>query len=297
MSKVVDFKPKSQVDAEANLHDFIQWAKETIPKGVPDRFYDSIKWEDESWHAHGAEGCAFKALGSTMNMRPLIMDFAKALLVYRRIYQMKKSLSSWLRPLKALEVALVEINGDADVTRVSAAVCNRACEHMEMHWTKGRSAYGYSKCLGQIITLMREKKLLKTDFRWTSPLHQKSSGTLKQQKADREKKLPSPESIKALGEIFNNDLTSPLDIVVTSACALLLCTPSRIGELADIEYDCVVYKEDNHGNRRMFLRWYSEKIQETTLKPVIKPEMESVAKRAIALLKPITDEALSLIHI
>ena len=40
MSKVVDFKPKSQVDAEANLHDFIQWAKETIPKGVPDRFYD-----------------------------------------------------------------------------------------------------------------------------------------------------------------------------------------------------------------------------------------------------------------
>ncbi|RFQ09397.1 hypothetical protein D0N87_34685, partial [Pseudomonas sp. ATCC 13867] len=82
--------------------------------------------------------------------------------------------------------------------RVSAAVCNTACEHMNRHWTKGNTAYGFSKALEVIITLMRNKKLLRSDFRWTSPLTLRPSGTLKQQKQDREQKLPSPDAIRAL---------------------------------------------------------------------------------------------------
>ena len=66
--------------------------------------------------------------------------------------------------------------------------------------------------------------------------------------------------------------------------------PSRIGELADVQHDCVVFKEgSSDGNRRMFLRWSAEKIHKPMLKPVVKPEMESVVERALALLKPFTD--------
>ena len=189
--------------------------------------------------------------------------------------------------MKALEVALT---GTRDVTRVSSAVCNRACEHMQSQWTKSDNAYDYSKSLEALIALMNRKQLLKTAFRWTSPLNRKPRGTLKQQKADREQKLPRPEAIKALGEMFNNDLKSPLDIVVTSACAFLLSSPSRIGELADVEHDCVLFKEGSDGNRRMFLRWHAEKINKPLLKPVVKPEMEQVVERATTLLKPITDD-------
>jgi hypothetical protein len=294
MTNIVDFKPNSHLNAEAQLNAFLEWAKETLPKGIPDRVYASIRWEDESWHPHGFTGCAFTALGSTRNapkkMQPPFTDFAKAILVYRRVYQTKKAVQDWLASMKALEAALVELTGTRDVTRVSAAVCNRACEHMETQWAKGDNAYTLGRLLETIITLMRDKQLLKTNFRWTSPLKQKSIGTLKKQKEDREQKLPSPEAIKALGEMFNNDLSSPLDIVVTSACALLLSAPSRIGELADVEHDCVVLKEGSNGNRRMFLRWYGEKINKPLLKPVVKPEMEPVVERAITLLKPITDD-------
>ncbi len=295
MSNIVDFKPKSHLAAEDQLNVFIQWAKATLPKGIPDRVHASIRWEDGSWHSHGFISCAFTALGSStiapVKMQHPFIDFAKSILVYRRVYQTKKSVYEWLNAMKALEVALFELTGTRDVTLVSAAVCNRACEHMKIHWKIGNSAYSFSKALENIITLMRDKKLFKTAFRWTSPFKPKFRSTLKQQKADREQKLPSPEAIKALGEIFNNDLANPLDIVVTSACALLLSVSSRIGELADVELDCMVFKEGAKGSHRMFLRWYAEKINKPTLKPLVKPEMEPVVERAIAMLISVTDEA------
>lgn len=294
-AKVVDFKPKNHLAAEAQLNAFIEWAKETVPKGMPNRVYESIRWEDDSWHQHGFERCAFTSLGSNktapIKMQPPITDFVKAVLVHARVYQARNEVCTWLRSMRALEGALVELTGTRDVTRVSAAVCNRACEHMNTYWPGSSTAYSSSKALEKVIALMQDKKLLKTNFRWTSPLKQKSRGTLEQQKADRRKKLPSSEAIKALGEMFNNDLTSPLDIIVTSACALLLSVPSRVGELASLEPDCVVLKEGDDGNRRMFLRWYAEKINRPVLKPVAKPEMERVVDRALALLKPITNEA------
>ncbi|EDM46415.1 hypothetical protein [Marinobacter algicola] len=292
---IVDFKPKSHRDAEAQLEAFVQWAKQTLPKGIPDRVHESILWEDLSWHKHGFTSCSFTALGSTIaaprTMQPPFIEFAKAILVYRRVYSHMKSLQPWLSAMKALEAALVDLTGSRDVTRVTAAVCNRACEHMNRHWTKGAAPYRHSKTLMQIVALMRAKKLLRTDFRWSSPLTDKKRRTLEQQKVDRQQKLPSREVIYALGEIFNNEMTRALDIVVTSACALLLSAPSRVGELADVELDCLVFKENASGHRRMFLRWYAEKKNQVILKPVVSPEMEPVVERALALLKLVTDEA------
>lgn len=218
------------------------------------------------------------------------MDFAKAVIVYHRVFQGKKSAKDILSGARILEVALVEVTGARDVTRVSAAICNRACEHLKAEYPDGNSAYVRSKYLEQIVVLMRDKGLLAKPFRWTSPLRYKDSGTLKEQQESSEKKLPSRESIRALGELFNNDLTSPLDIITVSACALLLSQPSRIGELADVERDCVVFKEDADGGHRMFLRWYAEKGFGATTKPVV-AGMESSVERVIKLLTPITDEA------
>lgn len=294
-NNVVDFEPKSQLEAEAQLAAFIEWAKQTLPLGIPNRVHESIRWEDGSWHQHGFSSCSFTALESTKvaqkAMQAPFVDFAKAILVYRKVFLQKKSPKESLMALKGLEAALFELTGKRDVTRVSAAVCNRACEHMSRQWTNGNTAYCYGRAFEKIITLMRDKKLLRSNFRWTSPLTLRPIGTLKQQRKDREQKLPNPEAIKALGELFNNKLTRPLDIVVTSACALLLSAPSRVGELADVEVDCLEPKEDTKGNRRMFLRWYAEKINQVVLKPVVKPEMEPVVERAITLLKSITDEA------
>ncbi len=299
MSNIIDFKPLSHLKAAAQLDAFITWAQATLPKGVPNqRIHAGIRWDMDSWHNSGISSCAFTAHGSPRNsnakgkkfMQPPFMDFAKALIVHHCVFRGKKSAKDILSGARILEVALVEVTGANDVTRVSAAICNRACEHLKAEYSDGNSAYNRSKFLEQIVVLMRDKGLLAKPFRWTSPLRYKDSGTLKEQQKSNEKKLPSRESIRALGELFNNDLTSPLDIITVSACALLLSQPSRVGELADVERDCVIFKDDAEGGHRMFLRWYAEKGFGATTKPVV-TGMGSSVERLIKLLTPITDEA------
>lgn len=299
MSNITDFKPRTHLQAAAQLDAFIAWAKVTLPKGVPSkRVHAGVQWGVNSWHSYGLKGCTFSAhasLGSARskyrkNMQPMFMDFAKAVIVYHGVFRSRKGAKGLLPSLRILEVALRELTGADDVTQVSAAVCNRACEHFQIYFTNENTAYKNSKYLGQIVSLMREKKLLAKPFQWTTPLRGKNSGTLKEQRRNREKKLPSRESIRALGELFNNELTSPLDIITVSACALLLSQPSRIGELADVERNCIVFKDGADGGQRMFLRWYAEKGFGATVKPVV-GGMETVVERVIKLLVPVTDEA------
>jgi len=299
MSDIIDFKPQSHLKAAAQLDAFIAWAQATLPKGIPNKLvHVGIRWDIDSWHKSGIHSCAFTAHGSPRNvkaqdkkyMQPPFMDFAKALVVYYRIFQGKKSAKEWLSTARVVETALVELSGTRDVTLVSAAICNRACEYFQTEHPVSDTAYRKSKNLEQIVHLMREKGLLANPFRWTSPLPLKKPGTLKEQKKNRNNKLPSSESILALGELFNNDLTSRLDIITLSACALLLSQPSRIGELADVERDCLVFKEDADRGKRMFLRWYAEKGFGATIKPVMKG-MEPSVERVIKLLTPITKEA------
>lgn len=297
MNGIIDFKPQSHLKAVAQLDAFITWAKATLPKGVPNKVHAGIRWDMDSWHQSGIVSCAFTAHGSIRNsgtdlqyMQPPFIDFAKALIVYYRVFLGKQSIRQWITSAKVLEVSLVELYGTRDVTRMSPAICNRACEHLKKHYPEGNIAYSMSKSLEQIVNLMRDKELLATPFRWSSPLRLRHSGSLKEQKKNRNKKMPSRESILALGELFNNDLDSPLDIITTSACVFLLSQPSRIGELVDVERDCVVFKEDADGGQRMFLRWYAEKGFGATIKPVV-TGMESSLERAIKLLVPITDEA------
>lgn len=51
-NNIVDFKPRNQLAAEAQLAAFIEWAKQTLPKGIPTQVHSSIRWEDGSWHRH-----------------------------------------------------------------------------------------------------------------------------------------------------------------------------------------------------------------------------------------------------
>jgi hypothetical protein len=298
MTEIIDFKPKADLEAAAQLEAFVVWAKTTLPKGIPDRVHESILWDMNSWHKSAVSGAVFTKLKSPRHaraeerqyMQPPFLDFAKAILVYRRVYLGKKDVRSWLDAMRALEFALVELMGAGDVTQVSAAVCNRACEWMQEQWTKSNNAYVRSSSLGHLIKVMAKKGLLAKPFRWSTPLKQQGSGTLKQQRLDREKKLPSRESLLALGELFNNNLTNPLDIIVTSGCALLLSQPARIGELADVERDCIVFKKLDGNGQRMFLRWYAEKGFGATIKPVM-TGMEAVVERVIERMLPITEEA------
>lgn len=299
MTTILDFKPLNQANASAQLDAFITWAQTVLPKGVENqRVHAGIRWDMDSWHAFGIRSCAFNAYrsprktksNSKIYMQSSFMDFAKALIVHHKIFQGRKSAKDVLYGARILEVALFELTGTSDVTKVSAAICNRACEHLIIDYSRSNSAYHISKYLEHIVAFMVSKGLLAKPFRWVSPLRHKNSGTLKEQQTSSEQKLPNRESIQALGEIFNNNITSPLDIITVCACALLLSQPGRIGELADVEHDCVIFKDDAGGGQRMFLRWYAEKGFGATTKPVV-TGMESSIERVLKLIIPMTDEA------
>lgn len=301
MSNIVGFKPKSDLEAREQLGEFIAWAKATLPKGIPDLAHESIQWGMSSWHSSGINRASFSAQGSPRNatdktrliMQPPFIDFAKAIVVYVRVFLRKNSIEDWLGSLRALEAALFELKRTRDVTQVSASVCNRASELLLEKYSRGRPARYKSLRLEQIIAFMEEKGLLANPFQWSSPLvFRERSGTLEQQRKNSEKRLPSRESIQALGELFNNNLSEPLDIVVTSACAILLGQPSRVGELGDVEHDCILYKDGKNGSKRMFLKWYAEKGYGATTKPVV-TGMESVVERAVERVLAITHESRS----
>ncbi|MHC8379218.1 hypothetical protein ACYZT3_25450 [Pseudomonas sp. MDT1-16] len=299
MAPVTDFRPRCHVKAATQLAHFIAWAQLTLPKGVSNhRVHAGIRWDMDSWHHSGITSCSFAAHGSPRNlntknkklMEAPFIDFAKALIVHHCVFRAKKSAKDILSGAKILEVALYDMTGTNDPTRTSAAVCNRACEYLKADYPDGDSAYRRSKFLEQIVVLMRDKGLFEKPFRWISPLQYKNSGTLKEQQTNNRKRLPSRESIRALGELFNNELNSPLDVITLSACVLLLSQPSRVGELADVEQDCLLFKHDAQGGHRMFLRWYAEKGFGASTKPVV-TGMESSVARMIKLLTPITQEA------
>lgn len=298
MAEIIDFKPKADLEAAENLDALVTWAKSTLQKGVPEKVHENIRWDLYSWNGLGMSGAAFTSLGSHRNasdgdrryMSPTFMDFAKAIAVYRRVFEGKKSVKNWIDCLKVCEVALMELKGTSDMTMVSGAVCNRASELMLNYWKKGDNAYVAGKCLEKVIKFMKEKRLIAEPFSWKSPISRPKLFTLKQAKDDRKKKLPSRESLLALGEMFNNNLTNPMDIVVTSASAILLSQPSRVGELADLQCNPIVFKNGVNGVNRMFLRWYAEKGFGATLKPVM-TGMEPVAELAIERMLAITNEA------
>lgn len=197
MSKVIDFKPQSHLKSAAQLDAFIEWAKSTLEKAVLNkRVHAGIRWDMDSWHTFGIKQCAFTSHGSPRYakmkhrkyMQPPFLDFVKALVIYYKVYRGGESVMVWLTAARKLEVALVELTGKRDVTRVSAAICNRACEHLKVSYPDGDHAYRKSKSLEQIVQLMKDKGLLANPIRWTSPLRLKNSGTLKEQKINREKK-------------------------------------------------------------------------------------------------------------
>jgi len=194
MSGIIDFKPQSQLKAAGQLDAFIAWAKATLLKGVPNRrVHAGIQWDMYSWHRSGITKCAFTAHGSSrkakdkQHMQPPFIDFAKALIVYYHFFLVKKSASDFLAAARILEVVLVESTGTRDVTKVTAAICNKACEYFISEYPNGNAAYYKSKRLEKIVQLMRDKELLAIPFRWTSPLRWKRAGTLKEQRSNREK--------------------------------------------------------------------------------------------------------------
>ena len=269
MPDVVLFQPGKGLRAEANLADFIRYAREDLAV-----FGAELDWDSPRWELRGvakvsgrqktlrvAWGHPLKkspnSVGDYAPLDPLNVDFFKAYLRYRY------GLAPLMNPLHILSAVR---HLDKALSRSGTSIADALCDDFTVAAAACRSAYSRETAyrvgvqLQAIGRFLDDHELVAHPLAWTChirrPTHFHHLGVERDRRRDR--KLPSQRAIAALGDAYRR-ARDPMDIIAASAYALLLATHSRISELHRLDaYDCEVETADN-GERRYGLRWYPSK--------------------------------------
>lgn len=285
MNNVIPFVPKRRLAAKAALQEFINWAKSQIH--LYDKPDDPVQWSAVSWHRWGLRQAVFFKLGGGESLHPEFVDFAKALTFEERVVKLKGD-HLQLQALRCLEAALINIYRQADVTAINAAVLDRACIIAQEYHSYDFTVYRISRQLKHLSDRLHTAGIVARPFIW-EPQIKISRVTLEDSEANAKKKLPSDAALIALGEIFYTKPELPLDVMVTSAVALMLSHPCRIGELKYVRKDCFFTERDKRGREQLYILWHSEKGFGANRKPII-DSMAEVCKEAVSRVVRITQE-------
>ncbi|OLO12392.1 hypothetical protein BTW10_02660 [Chromohalobacter japonicus] len=285
MNNVIPFVPKERLAAKAALQEFINWAKSQVH--LYDKPDDPVQWSAVSWHRWGLKQAVFFKLGGGELLHPEFIDFAKAIIFEERAVKLNAD-QLILQALRCLEAALIGISRQADVTAINAAVLDRACVIAQEYHSCEFSVYRVSRLLKHLADRLHAAGLVARPFIWEPQIKQ-SRMTLEDSEANAKKKLPSDAALIALGEIFYSRPELPLDIMVTSAVALMLSHPCRVGELKYVRKDCFFTERDNKGQEQLYILWHSEKGFGANRKPII-DSMAEVCKEAVLRVVDITQE-------
>ena len=301
MADVVLFQPRRGLRAEANLADFIRYAREDLAVFGADLDWDSPRWELRgvarvsgrnsdpvrvNW-GHPLK----KAPKSIEDYAPLCarnLDFFKAYLRYRYGLAPHMSPHQTLSAMRHLDQAL---------SRTGKSIADALCDDFTVAAAACRSAYSRETAyrvgvqLQAIARFLDDHELVAHPLAWQChirrPTHFHRLGVERDRRRDR--KLPSQRAIAALGDAYRR-ARDPMDVIAASAYALLLATHSRISELHRLDaYDCEVETVDN-GERRYGLRWYPSKGGEPETRWV-PTALVPLAKDAVQRLRDTTEPA------
>lgn len=290
MADILNFVPKSQLDAKRNLEQFIDMCKTELTV-----FGKGLIWSDWKWPKAGN----FTKLGVTNSrtsdvadkMHDEFMDFAKAYFRYQQGHN-PTGTKNELKALRAIEASLIQVSGSASVENLNMVVLDESAQAIRAHYSGG-AAYQGGRELERLAKFVTSKKLIAADLsNWKSPIQRKMDDiqTGPVAKARREKKLPSEDALMALAEIFANNPSDLKDIFTSSTFAMLMCAPSRISEVLELPVDCEHEEPDSKGVLRYGWRFFSGKGFGGDIK-WIPTEMVGIAKEAIRRITAITNES------
>ncbi|WP_345852577.1 hypothetical protein [Shewanella algae] len=295
MTKVISFRPKEGLKAEKQVKDFIAWSKGLTGFDKPDLPLD---WDAWSWKVWMGVSLDFVKLGVSSRKKsfdpaknlldPQIIDFAKAYVLHQQSLRATQNIQEVVA-VRAVEAALLELESIADITRVNRHVYDRASELIKENFTEA-NAYRVGGHLQKLSEFIVQKGLAESTDTWVNLIKRPNDahGHVKNQK-DAEKKMPTPEALDALAEIWSAQPTDHRDIFVTSNCALLLSSPGRVGELNVLAADSIAYKDNRDGKPELFINWYGQKGYGFTDKPV--PEVwKDFTLESVRRLKEITEK-------
>ena len=289
MADLRHFSPKSALGASESLLEFIRLCKQDLTV-----FGSDLNWGATTWP--GAAnftrlGAQSRGYGESDRMDEAFIDFAKAYFRYQQGHH-PTGTKNESKALRAIEAALLQAHGDADISRLNIAILDEAAVLARGHYSP-MAAYHCGREIQRLARFVSEKHLISTDMStWKSPIKKPGDITIQtgaKAKAIQEKKLPSQEALDALAEIFASNPSGPKDIFTSCTFAMTMCAPVRISEILELPVDCEVEVPDSKGVVQYGWRFYSAKGYEGDIK-WIPDVMVPVAKEAVRRIRALTDE-------
>lgn len=284
------FIPKAELDAQENLSRFIIHCRKIFCVS-----HENLNWNDWHWK----EVVNFTKLGVTSKgvnpehdlLDSSFIEFAKAYFVYMQMLSPTRAKNE-MRALRCIERAFIEAGMKPDISYLEwntldlAVVIARKGYALSVAYHAGRE-------LERLARFVSDQNFIPLDLAsWKNPIKRSMDRvqTGAKAKAEREKKLPLPEVLEAMAEIFVLNPVSDRDIFTTCVFAMLMCAPSRIEEVLSLPFDCEVEEMDSKGDLQYGWRFFAGKNYGPTIK-WIPSVMVPIAKEAISRIKKITTSA------
>lgn len=288
-AKIFQFKPKESLSAAANLEAFIAKCRDDLTVFGANLDWNSVVWQKVT---------VFAKLGVTTR-KPIVeqemdasfTDFAKAYFRYQQGHKPTETKNE-SKALRALEAALLQVTGSADIGNLSITVLDEASMLAKQHYSAG-VAYQCGREIERLAEFVTENRLVSGSLHgWRSPIKRADdrNKTGKEGRENREKRLPNVAALNALAEIFANNPSEERDVFTSSVLAMLMSAPSRISEVLALPVDCEVIECDREGVERYGWRFFSGKGFEGDVK-WIPTTMTPVAKEAVRRLVLLSESA------
>ncbi len=288
MDSVVEFVPRADRDARANLAEFIRLARDDLTAFGSDGAWDGDRWQQ------GKTVAVFSSKSTTNNpyaytpMADPFKQFAKAYIRYTYSHRPVVSLAMPLQALRCLEVALLECCGSADILLLRGAVMDESAQKCREFYESEDVWHKTGLVMQHIFEFCRSKGLARALPQWKSPFKKPTILTEdigEAGKAHRDAKLPTNVAMLAVADLFAaaDDIETRY---YTAILVLLMAAPNRISEVLALPVDCLGWEDDGQGERQMYLRWRAAKGKGPMKKWVV-PAMQDVVEEAVRRLTEI----------
>ncbi|MEB6533010.1 hypothetical protein MXM51_00360 [Pantoea stewartii] len=268
---------------EESKNEFIVKAKDLAANQL------HFDWDNVSWgrgvtfYKYSNRNCKKE---NKRNLSSEFCEFVKAYIYSFHLNNFSKA-QEVIKAFRLIEIALLKFSDKADITKLNHAILDEAILEAYQLFIPATVQRIYKE-IKVIIGFLLDKEIISVHVKtWCFKLEKdNNSGTRPNQSAgdDKNSKLPDLRVIEFIGKVFRSVDKSPRDIFTTSIFALLLCAPSRISEVMNLNEDCLITIVDSNGVERHGLRFFAAKGFGYSIK-WIPDSMVSVVLEAISRLK------------
>ncbi|WP_407531769.1 integrase [Vibrio parahaemolyticus] len=296
-SNVIRFTPKAELAGKQNLNEFIISCRTHLT------VFGIDNWHENKWDTlHGKRKVVARFStnlkpSNSYHYAPLsapFLDFAKAYIKNLYTDNPVANLQRHMEAIRVLEEALILATGKADILLLDGTVLERLDEVMHHRLSGAEARNKVSYHISSMLDFCRDQLITPSLPEWSNPYGKVRDLTITlnaKGKKHRSGKLPTPEEMMLVAEVFSKAPQLGVEAEYFSALyALLMTAPSRASEETILPVDCLVWEEDRAGDQKLGIRWVPAKKGKEGVKWV-PTAMQDIVVEAVERLKRISAPA------